>query len=172
MQETTPFEISKENQTHIDHWLKKYPPEQKRSAVVAALLMVQTQNGGWLSDAAMNAVAAYLGLAPIEVYEVATFYDMFELAPVGKNLIRVCTNVSCQLRGSDDIVAAFKKRLGVGLGETTQDGQFTLREAECMAACVGAPMCQVNDKHYHENLTPEKVNALVDAILNGGDSCN
>lgn len=158
------FEISVAVQQKIDHWLTKYPKEQKRSAVIAALLYVQEQNSGWLSDAAMKAVAEYLELAPIEVYEVATFYDMYELAPVGKNLIRVCTNVSCMLRGSDKIVESLKQRLGIGLGETSRDGQFTLREAECMAACGGAPMCQVNDKQYHENLTPEKMHAIIDEL--------
>ncbi len=159
-----PFVISADVCEQIDHWLTKYPAEQKRSAVVAALLLVQQQNGGWLSEPAMDAVAGYLSLAPIEAYEVATFYDMFELKPVGKNKINVCTNVSCMLRGSDKIVSYLKERLGVGLGETTADGQFTLRESECLAACVGAPMCQVNDKKYHENLTPEKMGDIIDQL--------
>lgn len=162
---TEQFKISEKVSTEIDRWLTKYPPEQKRSAVVPALLMVQEQNGGWLSDAAMEAVADYLGLAKIEVFEVATFYDMYELKPVGKHKIGVCTNIACMLRGSDKIVKALKDRLGVGLGETTEDGQFYLRECECMGACVAAPVCQVDDKLYHENLTPEKMNAIIDNIV-------
>ncbi len=148
----------------IDHWLKKFTPEQQRSVVVEALLLVQDQNGGWLSEPAMDAVADYLKLARIEVYEVATFYDMFELAPVGQHKIAICTNISCQLRGSEEIVLAVKKRLGVGPGQTTKDGKFFVRETECLGACIGAPMCQIDDKNYHENLTPEKMVALIDAL--------
>lgn len=148
----------------IDHWLKKFTSEQKRSVVIEALLLAQEQNGGWLSEPAMDAVANYLKLARIEVYEVATFYDMFELAPVGQHKIAICTNISCQLRGSEEIVQAVKKRLGVGPGQTTKDGKFFVRETECLGACVGAPMCQIDDKNYHEHLTPEKVVALIDAL--------
>jgi len=161
------FELSADNKKKIDHWLTKYPPEQKRSAIVAALLYAQEQNHGWLSDEAMNAVANYLGLAHIEAYEVATFYDMFELQPVGKHLIRVCTNVPCMLRGSEQIVKCLHERLGVGLGETSADGKFTLREAECMAACANAPMCQVDDKAYHVDLTPEKMLAIINELDKG-----
>lgn len=148
----------------IDHWMAKYPSDQKRSAVVAALLIVQEKNGGWLSEPAMDAIAQYLGLARIEVYEVATFYDMFQLKPVGLHKITVCTNISCLLRGADDIVDAIKSRLGIDFNQTTPDGQFFLRESECMAACVGAPMCQIDDQHYHEHLTPKKIIALIDAL--------
>lgn len=158
------FVISDENKKKIDHWLTKYPPEQKRSVVVPALLFVQEQNSGWLSESAMNALADYLSLPRIAVYEVATFYDMYELKPIGKNKISVCTNLSCMLRGSDEIVASLKKRLGIDLGETTSDRKFTLREVECMAACGGAPICQVNDREYYENLTPEKMLAIVDRL--------
>ena len=165
----SPFLIEESVKKEIDRWLTKYPPEQKRSAVVAALLSVQAQNGGWVSEAAMDAVADYLALPRIEVYEVATFYDMFELQPMGRHKISVCTNLPCMLRGSDDIVACLKKRLSIGLGETTQDGKFTLREAECLAACGGAPMCQIDDKEYHENLTPEKMLALIDRLEKGVD---
>lgn len=161
------FVISDDNKAKIDHWITKYPPEHKRSAVVAALLFVQEQNEGWLSDVAMDAVADYLSLPRIAVYEVATFYDMFELKPIGKHKIGVCTNLSCMLRGSDQIVEVFKERLGIGLGETTPDRQFTLRETECLAACGGAPVCQVNDREYHEELTPEKVHLIIDELLKG-----
>ncbi|MCH9770603.1 MAG: NADH-quinone oxidoreductase subunit NuoE [Gammaproteobacteria bacterium] len=163
----TQFEISTENKAQIDRWLKKYPPEQKRSAVVEALLMVQEQNNGWLSEAAMQAVADYLCMPPIEVYEVATFYDMYELAPTGRHKIAVCTNVSCMLRGSDKIIHCIEKRLNIKMGETTQDGKFTLREVECLAACAGAPMCQIDNKAYHEHLTPEKMLELIDEIDQG-----
>lgn len=166
----TVFEISADNKQKIDHWLTKYPEDQRRSAVVPALLYVQSQNGGWLSDAAMRAVADYLGISHIEAYEVATFYDMYELKPVGRHKIAVCTNVSCQLMGSDKIVSCLEKRLGVKMGETTEDGQFTLRETECLAACAGAPMCQIDDKDYHENLTPEKMEKLIDELAAGGKS--
>jgi len=158
------FEFTKKAQKEIDHWLLKYPPEQKQSAVVAALFSAQDQNGGWLSEGAMNAVAEYLEMPPIAVVEVASFYDMFNLKPIGKHKISVCTNVACMLRGSDEILHCLKKRLDIEPGETTEDGQFTLREVECMAACVGAPMCQVDDKKYHENLTPEKMLTIIDEI--------
>ena len=159
-----PFVISDSVKAEIDRWLEKYPPDQKRSAVVAAALLVQEQNNGWISEAAMKAVADYLEIPPVVVYEAVSFYDMYNTQPIGKNKIGVCTNVACLLRGSDKIVDCLKKRLGVGLGETTADGLFTLREMECMAACGGAPMCQVNDKEYHEKLTPEKVLAIVDQL--------
>lgn len=158
---TQPFNIAPEVQKKIDHWLTKYPPEQRRSAVVAALLYVQEQNDGWLSTEAMEAVARYLNLAPIEVFEVASFYDMYELKPRGKHKIGICTNISCLLRGAEEISAAAKNYLGIDFGESTADGQFALRETECLAACGGAPMCQINDKHYHENLTPEKMVELL-----------
>lgn len=163
----SPFVLSESVTQEIDRWVAKYPPEQKRSAVVSALLLAQEQNGGHLTDAVMDAVAAYLDLPPIAVNEVASFYDMYESKPVGKHRIRVCTNVSCLLRGSDDLVAVLKRRLGIGLGETTPDGKFTLRESECLAACAGAPMCQINDKHYFENLTPEKMDQLIDQLEAG-----
>lgn len=156
--------LSDETKKHIDHWITKYPAEQKRSAVVSALLAAQEQNGGWLNEAAMDAVANYLELSRIEVYEVATFYDMFELKPVGQHKIAVCTNVSCMLCGSEDILKAIKQRLGVGPGETTRDGKFFIREVECMGACVKAPMCQIDDKEYHLNLTPESMIALIDKL--------
>ena len=158
------FVISDSVKTEIDRWIEKYPPDQKRSAVVAAALLVQEQNEGWISEAAMKAVAEYLEIPPIVVYEVVSFYDMYNTQPIGKNKIGVCTNVACSLRGSDEIVDCLKKRLGVGMGETTDDGLFTLREMECMAACAGAPMCQVNDKQYHEKLTPEKMLGIIDQL--------
>lgn len=148
----------------IDHWLTKYPAEKKRSAVVAALRLVQEHNKGFLTEALMNEVASYLDMPPIEVYEIATFYDMFELSPIGQHKISVCTNVSCTLRGADEVVDRLQQRLGIKLGETTQDGRFTLREVECLAACVNAPVCMVDDKRYVEELNIDKVDAMIDDL--------
>lgn len=162
--EVLKFEISSKNKATIDQWLKKYPADKRRSAVVAALFMVQEQNQGWLSDAAMDAVADYLRISKIEVYEVATFYDMFELKPIGRHKISICTNISCLLAGSEKIVSCVEEKLGVKMGGTTPDGQFTLRESECLAACGNGPICQVNDRSYHENLTVEKISALLEKL--------
>lgn len=155
--------ISAEALARIDHWLAKYPAEQKISAVIPALTIVQDENGGWITRELMDAVAVYLSLPAIAVYEVATFYTMFELKPVGAHKISVCTNISCMLRGSDKIVAHLQQRLGIRPGETTTDGKFTVKEVECLAACGGAPMFMVG-KDYHENLTPEKVDAILAAL--------
>ncbi|MDP1573870.1 MAG: NAD(P)H-dependent oxidoreductase subunit E [Coxiellaceae bacterium] len=158
------FELSQETKKTIDHWLTKYPADQRRSAVVASLLEGQKQNNDFLSEEVMNAVADYLQIPRIEAYEVATFYDMYNLTPIGKHKICVCTNISCMLRGSDKIMDYLKDRLKIDVNETTADGKFTLREVECMAACCGAPMCQIDDKKYHENLTPEKMGQLIDDL--------
>ncbi|KTC64565.1 NADH dehydrogenase I chain E (plasmid) [Legionella adelaidensis] len=144
----------------VDHWIAKYPVEQRQSAVMAALRIVQEVYGN-LTTEYMNAVAEYLNMPPIAVYEVATFYTMYELKPAGRNLVNVCTNISCKLRDSAEIVHHLEKTLGVKLGETTDDGRFTLRSVECLGACVNAPMMQIN-KDYHENLTPEKVDAILE----------
>lgn len=155
--------ISPASKAAIDQWVAKYPPERKASACMAALSIVQDQNGGWLRNDLVEAVAEYLEMEPISVWEVATFYSMYVLEPVGRNKVNVCTNVSCMLCGSDEIVGHLEKRLGVKIGETTQDGKVTLREVECLGACGGAPMMQVN-KTYHENLTPEKVDAILASL--------
>lgn len=155
--------INPESRREIDHWLAKHPADQRRSAVMAALRIMQEQNGGWLTTELMDAVAEYIGLQPIEVYEVATFYSMFELNPVGRHKIRVCTNISCMLRGSGEVVSHLESRLGIKLGETSADGRFTLQEVECLGACVGAPMFQLG-KTYHEQLTPEKIDAILDEL--------
>lgn len=147
----------------IDKWIHKYPPERKQSAVLPALHIVQDAHDGWLTDELLDAVADYLDMPHIAVYEVATFYNMYDLKPVGKHKIRVCTNVSCMLSGCDVIVEHLQKRLGIKLGETSADGRFTLKEVECMAACTGAPMMQV-DKTYYVNLTPEKVDEILDKV--------
>lgn len=146
----------------IDQCLQKYPHDQQQSAILPALHLVQ-ETHGYLSRELLDAVANYLSMPPIAVYEVATFYSMFELSPVGKHKINICTNVSCMLRGSDAIVDHCKKRLGISLGETTPDGKFTLRSVECLAACVNAPVCQI-DKDYHEQLTPEKIDAILEGL--------
>jgi NADH-quinone oxidoreductase subunit E len=148
----------------IDRWVAKFPPGRQRSAVISALHAAQHENGGYLTVPIMDAVAAYLDLAPIEVYEVATFYSMFETKPVGRHSISVCTNISCMLRGSAEIVGHIENKLGIRTGESTPDGRFYLkREEECLAACCGAPMMMI-DHVYHENLTTEKVDEVLDAI--------
>lgn len=144
----------------IDHWISKYPADQAQSAVMAALMVVQEEQGHLTSDM-MDAVAQYLGMPSIAVYEVASFYTMYEQKPVGRNLVNVCTNISCKLRDSDAVVAHLQSTLGVKLGETTADGRFTLRSVECLGACVNAPMMQIN-KDYHENLTAEKIDAILE----------
>jgi NADH-quinone oxidoreductase subunit E len=156
--------LSEHARHEIDHWLTKFPPDQKRSAVLAALRAVQHDNRGYLTVELMDAVAEYLELAPIDVYEVATFYSMFETKPVGRHSVSVCTNISCMLRGADEIVAHVEKKLGVKLGESTPDGKFYLKpEEECLAGCCGAPMMQV-DHVYHEHLTPQRVDQILDAL--------
>lgn len=155
--------ITRENRAEIDQWVAKYPAENKRSAVMAALRIVQDQNGGWLTSDLIDAVADYLEMPSIAVYEVATFYSMYELEPVGRHKICLCTNVSCMLCGSDDILAYLQKKLGIGFGETTPDGRFTLKEVECLGACGGAPMMQIHNKYY-ENLTPGRIDEIL-AVL-------
>ncbi len=155
--------LSTESLAEIDKWVAKYPTEQKQSAVMAALRIAQEANAGYLTTELMDAVADYLDMPRVSAYEVATFYSMYELTPVGKHKICVCTNISCMLCGSDDVVAHFKKRLGIGLGETTTDGRITLKEVECLGACVGAPMLQI-DRQYFENLTPETIDKILDGL--------
>ncbi len=156
--------ISEAARNKIEHWLAKYPQEQRRSAVLPALSIVQEEHGGWLSTELMDAVAEYLGMPPIAVYEVATFYSLYDLEPVGRHKIAVCNNISCMLCGGDEIIAHIENKLGIKIGGTSADGKFTLkREEECLAACAGAPMMAV-DGHYYENLTPEKVDAILDGL--------
>jgi len=156
--------LSAHARAEIDHWLTRYPADRKQSAVLAALREVQHENGGYLTTELMDAVADYLDLPPIAVYEVASFYSMFELQPVGRHNIAVCTNISCMLRGSDTVLSYIERKLGIKLGESTPDGKFYLKkEEECLAACCGAPMMQV-DHVYHENLTPEKVDRILDSL--------
>ncbi|UCC56108.1 MAG: NADH-quinone oxidoreductase subunit NuoE [Gammaproteobacteria bacterium] len=156
--------LTTEARAQIDAWLAKYPADQKQSAVLTALHAAQEQNGGWVSRELMDAVADYLEIPPVRVYEVGTFYSMIELEPVGRNMVALCTNLSCMLCGADKIVAHVEEKLGIKLGETTTDGRITLKlEEECLAACAGGPMMTVNG-HYHEHLTPEKVDEILDGL--------
>ena len=153
--------LSQHVREEIDHWVAKFPPERKRSAVISALHAVQHEQG-FLTQDTMDAVAAYLGLLPIQVYEVASFYSMFETKPCGRHHISVCTNISCMLCGGEEILGHVEKRLGIKVGESTPDGRFFLKkEEECLAACNGAPMMMV-DHVYFENLTPETVDRILD----------
>ncbi len=148
----------------IDDWIKRYPADQKQSAVLAALRAAQHQNKGFLTTALMDAVADYLSMDKIAVYEVASFYSMFELKPVARHNVAVCTNVCCMLMGSETIVNHLEKKLGIKLGESTADGRIYLKkEEECLAACAGGPMMQVNHV-YHTDLTPQKVDEIIDAL--------
>jgi NADH-quinone oxidoreductase subunit E len=156
--------LSEHVRGEIDHWKARFPEGRQRSAVIGALHAVQHENNGYLTAELMNAVAEYLELPTIQVYEVATFYSMFQTRPVGRHNVAICTNISCMLRGADDIVAHVEGKLGVQLGETTADGRIYLkREEECLAACCGAPMMMV-DHVYHENLTNDKVDELLDGL--------
>lgn len=156
--------LSAHARAEIDHWLTRYPADKKQSAVLAALREAQHENGGYLTTELMDAVAGYLDMPPIAVYEVASFYSMYELKPVGRHNIAVCTNISCMLRGSDTVLSYIEKKLDIKLGESTPDGKFYLKkEEECLAACCGAPMMQV-DHVYYENLTPEKVDRILDGL--------
>jgi NADH-quinone oxidoreductase subunit E len=165
MSEPTDGSLLSEHTRHeIDHWVAKFPPERKRSAVIAALRAAQHQNQGYLTSELMDAIAAYLSLPPIQVYEVASFYSMFETKLAGRLHISVCTNISCMLCGSDRIVEHIEKRLGIKTGESTPDGKFFLkREEECLAACNNAPMMMI-DHVYYENLTPEKVDQVLASL--------
>lgn len=162
--QTAAVELSTHVREEIDKWTARFPEDRKRSAVIGALHAAQHENGGYLTPEIMDAVAAYLELPPIQVYEVATFYSMFETKPVGRHSVSICTNVSCMLRGAEDLVEHVEKKLGVALGESTPDGRIYLkREEECLAACCGAPMMMV-DHVYHENLTPERIDEILDAL--------
>lgn len=151
--------LSAESIKEIDLWIGKYPTERKRSAIIPVLTIVQEELGH-LSREAMDAVADYLEIPRIAAYEVATFYSMFRLEPGGKHVVSLCTNVSCMMAGSEELKKWFKDELGIEPGQTSKDGLITLKEVECMAACGGAPMLEV-DKQYHENLTVEKMADLI-----------
>ena len=148
----------------IDRWVTRFPEGRQRSAVLAALRAAQHENDGFLTPALMDGIAAYLDLPAVQVYEVATFYSMFETEPCGRHHVSICTNVSCMLRGGEDLLRHAEKKLGIRVGESTPDGRIFLKqEEECLAACCGAPMMMV-DHVYHENLTPEKVDAILEGL--------
>jgi len=156
--------LSDHAREEIDHWKARFPEERQRSAVIGALHVVQHENEGFLTAELMNAVADYLDLPTIQVYEVATFYSMFQTQPVGRHNVAICTNISCMLRGADNIVEHVEGKLGVKLGQSTADGRIYLkREEECLAACCGAPMMMV-DHVYHENLTNDEVDKILDGL--------
>jgi NADH-quinone oxidoreductase E subunit len=160
------FEFNAERRAAGDKIIAKYPAGRQASAVIPLLDLAQRQNGGWLPRAAMDHVAAVLGMAPIRVYEVATFYTMFNLNPVGRYHVQVCTTTPCWLRDSDAVLNACRKKLGVEVGGTTADGKFTLSEVECLGACVNAPMVQINDDYY-EDLDARSTEAILDALARG-----
>ncbi|MFT5350785.1 MAG: NADH-quinone oxidoreductase subunit E [Gammaproteobacteria bacterium] len=156
--------LSEHTRADIDHWISKYPADQKQSAVLAALREVQHENKGYLTTELMDAVADYLEMPAIAVYEVAAFYSMLETKAVGRHSISVCTNISCMLCGSDEIVKHIEKKLNIKIGESTKDDRIYLKEEEeCLAACCGAPMMMV-DHVYYEKLTPEKVDEILDGL--------
>ncbi len=147
----------------IDKALAKFPTNQRQSAVISALMIVQKSNKGWLTTALMDLVAEYIGMPKIAVYEVASFYTMFDLQPVGRHKISVCTNISCMLRDSDAIVEHLRSKLKIDFNQTTIDRKFTLKSVECLAACGGAPMMQIGDIYY-ENLTPAKLDQILSEL--------
>jgi NADH-quinone oxidoreductase subunit E len=158
--------LPKEITDQIDHWIQKYPAGKQKSAVMQALMIVQEYNQGYLTKDLIGLVAEYLNMAPVAVLEVATFYSMYEHAPVGKHTLSVCTNVPCQLKGCQKIVEHLEKKCGAKMGENSPDGHFTLRHVECLGACVGAPVMQVDNKNYYENLTEEKVDLILNNLIN------
>jgi len=156
--------LSEQTRHEIDHWIARFPDGRQRSAVISALRAVQEQNRGYLTTELMDAVAEYLQLPPIQVYEVASFYSMFETHPCGRHHVSVCTNISCMLRGGMELESYVEKKLGIRTGQSTADGRiFLKREEECLAACTGAPMMMV-DHTYHEHLTNDNVDQILDAL--------
>lgn len=163
MPQSNQVQLTEHLRAQIDELVTRFPAERKQSAVLGALSAVQHEHG-WLSTESMDAVADYLGMPRVSVYEVATFYSMYETRPVGRHSISVCTNISCMLRGSEEIVVHLENKLGIKTGESTPDGRFYMKEEEeCLAACCGAPMMQV-DHIYYENLTPKKVDEILDKL--------
>jgi len=155
--------LSPELRAEIDRHIAKYPEEWRQSAVMPALTLVQDANGGWLTRELMDAVAAYLRMPAVAVYEVATFYGMYDLEPQGRHKVCVCNSISCLLRGSEELIEHIEKTYDVKPGETTADGRFTFKEVECLGACRHAPAVML-DKTYHENLTPEALDALIENL--------
>lgn len=168
--EESAFAFNDEKRAEAHRIVARYPQGKQQSALLPLLALAQRQNGGWLPRSALEHIAGLLGMPPVRVYEVASFYTMYNLQPVGRHVVNVCTTTPCWLRGSDAIVAACESRLGIGLGQTTPDGQFSLREVECLGACVNAPMCQIQNEageYYYEDLTAESAAALIDTLARG-----
>ncbi len=157
--------VSFEALANIDKAVAKYPPDRKRSAVMAALTIVQDESG-FLSTDTIEFVAGYLEMPPIAVWEVATFYGMYNLEKTGRYKITICTNLPCALRGAEEAAEHLKKKLEIGFNQTSSDGRFTLKEGECMGACGDAPVCLVNDKKMMSFMTPEKLDDLIDGLWN------
>ncbi len=155
--------LSPASLAQIDRELVKYPADQRQSAVMSALRIAQIEKG-WLSNETMDYIASYLGMPAIAVAEVATFYNMYDTAPVGKYKVTLCTNISCMLMGAPELAAHVKQRLDCGFGETTADGKFTLKEGECMGACGDAPVCLINNHRMEGFLTPEKIDAILEEL--------
>ena len=163
-QTTAPAVLSDHVREEIERWVAKFPGDQKRSAVLGALHAAQHENNGFLTPELMDAVADYLDLEPIQVYEIGTFYSMFETKPVGRHCVAICTNISCMLSGGDELLAHVEQKLGIKVGQSTADGRIFLKpEEECLAACAFAPLMQV-DHAYHEQLTLEQVDDILDAL--------
>jgi NADH-quinone oxidoreductase subunit E len=158
-----PMLLSPESLARMDKAIAKYPADQRQSAVMAALTIAQTEKG-WLSTETMDFVAQYLGMPAIAVYEAASFYGMYDLQPVGRHKVTICTNLPCALSGATVAAEHLKKKLGVGFGETTADGQFTLKEGECLGACGDAPVCLHNDKSMVSFMTPDKLDAWIEEL--------
>jgi NADH dehydrogenase (ubiquinone) flavoprotein 2 len=163
------FEFTKQNLAKAKHSITKYPKERKASAVLELLYIAQEQNSNWLSRDALDYVADFLEMPRIRVYEVASFYTMFNLSPVGKYHLQVCGTTPCWLRGAGDIIKTCEKKLGIKVGETTKDGLFTLSEVECLGACANAPMMQINNELYYEDLTVEHTESLLKNLALGKD---
>ena len=166
-EQPTKFLFKSENIKAVEGILSKYPESWKASAVMPLLDLAQRQSDGWLPRVAMDCVADMLSMPRIRVYEVATFYTMYNLSPIGKYHVQVCTNLPCWLRGSDAIVVSCQKKLGIGFGETSEDGLFTLTEVECLGACVNAPMMQINDDFY-EDLDSNSTETILSIMAAGG----
>lgn len=160
------FSFTPENMEQAKKIVARYPSGRQQSAVMPLLTLAQKQHENWLPKAAMDYVAELLGMPSVRVYEVASFYTMYNLNPVGKHLIEVCTTTPCWLKGSDEIVRACEQKLGIKMGETTADGRFTLREVECLGACVNAPMCSIHDQFY-EDLTENSMAQIIDDLSSG-----
>jgi NADH-quinone oxidoreductase E subunit len=161
------FAFSAENEEKAQNVVAKYPTGRQASAVLPLLNLAQRQNGGWLSQTILEYIADYLQVPSIQVYEAATFYTMFNLKPIGRHHVQVCTNIACLLRGSDDVVATCRDTLGIGFGETTADGEYTLSEVECLGACVNAPMMQIDDDYY-EDLDADSTKKILETMKAGG----